>query len=100
MKPEYGLLRTVSKLFKIVAFLALAVAVIGFLFGIVRLLGSGSGIVRWAQVIGAAIAVYWGFTQFMVLYAIGEGLNVLLDIESHTRATSMELMRQRSESAQ
>ncbi len=96
MKRQFVVLRVVSLLFKVGAILMLFVGLAALAFGLGRLLaaaGGEGGIVLWAQVGGALLAAVWSTFQFMVLYAVGEGLNVLMAIEENTRATSMRLVR-------
>ncbi len=96
MKRQFIVLRVVSVLFKVGATLMLLLGLAALAFGLGRLIafanGNG-GIMGWVQV-GAALAVaIWSTVQFMVLYAIGETLNVLMAIEENTRATSMRIVR-------
>ncbi len=96
MKRQYHLLRFVSLLFKIVAIVMLLVGLGSLAFGLVRLVGAmrgPSGMAQWAQVAASLVIFGWGLGQFMVLFAVGEGLNVLMAIEENTRATSMRLVR-------
>jgi len=102
VKHQFHLLRLVAFLFKVMAILALLVGLLALGFGVVRLLTGlrgGGTFPLWAQVAGAALMFGWGVSEFMVLYAIGEGLNVLMTIEENTRATSMQLVRLRSEAS-
>ncbi len=96
MKRRYAVLRVVSFLFKLGAVLVLLIALGSLGFGISRLIaaaGGKGGMMQWAQVGGALFLTVWGIGEFMVLYAMGEALNVLIAVEENTRATSMRLVR-------
>jgi len=67
-----------------------------FAFALVRLISGFQGqgnMMAWAQIVGAGIVFGWGIGEFMILYAIGEVLNILIAIEENTRVTSMRLVR-------
>lgn len=96
MKRRYALLRVVSFLFKLGAVIVLLLALAGLGFGIARLIavaGGNGGMMQWAQAVGGLFLALWGIGEFMVLYAVGEALNVLMAVEENTRATSMRLVR-------
>jgi len=93
---QYYVLRVISLLFKIIAILTLLLGLAGLAFALLRvprgLQGQG-GMATWAQVVGAGALFGWGLAEFMILYAIGEVLNILIAIEENTRVTSMRLVR-------
>lgn len=96
MQRRYAILHVISFLFRLGAILLLLVALGGLAFALARLAIASRGhmgVGQWAQ-IGVALFVFlWGIAQFMVLYAVGEALNVLMAIEENTRATSLRLVR-------
>lgn len=96
MNRQYTVLRVISFLFKLAGTLMLLVSLGALAFGLGRLLAFLGGDVGWAgwlQLGGGFLVAVWALLQFMVLYAVGESLNVLLAIEENTRATSMRLVR-------
>ncbi len=96
MKRRYVVLRVISFLFKLGAVVMLLVALTSLVIGLSRLAilaRSEGGIGQWLQVAGAFFFFGWSVLEFMILYAIGEVLNVLMAIEENTRATSMRLVR-------
>ncbi len=96
MKRRYIVLRVISFLFKLGAILMLLAALSSLGMGLALLLSvarSDGGIVQWLQAGGAFFLFAWSILQFMVLYAVGEVLNILMAIEENTRATSMRLVR-------
>ncbi len=96
MKQQFIVLRIVSLLFKVGATLMLLLGLASLAFGLGRLIavtGGNGGIVGWVQVGAALVVAVWSTVQFMVLYAVGESLNVLMAIEENTRATSMRIVR-------
>lgn len=96
VKRQYYVLRLISLLFKIVAVIMFIIALASLAFGLARVVGGMNGkggLAAWAQIAGAGVVFGWGIGEFMVLYAIGEVLNVLIAIEENTRVTSMRLVR-------
>ncbi|NPA91194.1 MAG: hypothetical protein GXO55_07075 [Chloroflexi bacterium] len=93
MERRFYVLRVVSLLFKVFAFLLLIVGLASLVFALVRIVGGGGNgdFGHWAQIGGAVLLFGWAFGEFMVLYAIGESLNVLMAIEENTRASSLRL---------
>jgi len=93
---QYYVLRVISLLFKIIAIIMLLVGLSGLVFALLRvprgLQGQGD-VATWAQVVAAGALFGWGLAEFMVLYAVGEVLNILIAIEENTRVTSMRLVR-------
>ncbi len=96
MQRRYVILRVISFLFKVGAVILFLVALAGLGFGLFRLvagLKGQMGLSQWMQVGGALFLFVWGIGEFMVLYAVGEVLNVLMAVEENTRATSLRLVR-------
>ncbi len=96
MQRRYTILRVISFLFRFGAVVLLLLALGSLIFGLVRLATAARGdmgVLQWAQIGGALFMFLWGVAQFMILYAIGEVLNVLVAIEENTRATSLRLVR-------
>ena len=96
MQRRYTVLRVISFLFKLgaVILFLLALASLGFtVFRLASALRGKMGLAEWAQVGGAFVLFLWGMGEFMVLYATGEALNVLMAVEENTRATSLRLVR-------
>lgn len=96
MNRQYTVLRIIAALFKIGGVLMLLVSLAGLAFSIGRLIaffGGNSAWANWVQLTGGFLVALWAFVQFMLLYAVGESLNVLMAIEENTRASSMRLIR-------
>ncbi len=96
MKRRFYVLRLVVFLFKIVAFLLLFVGLLSLVFALVQLgsaVGKDGGWKAWTQVGVGIVGFVWAVGEFMVLYALGEGLNVLMAIEENTRATALRMTR-------
>ncbi len=93
MERRYVLLRVISFLFKLFAIVLLLVSLASLAFSLVHLLGrtGEAGWGQWVQAVGGLLGFVWAFVEFMVLYAIGEALNVLMAIEENTRASTMRL---------
>ncbi len=94
MERRYTLLRIVSFLFKLLAVILLLVSLVGLAFFLVRVIGRtghGGGLGQWVQAVSGLVLFVWAFIEFMILYAVGESLNVLMAIEENTRASAMRL---------
>jgi len=76
---DYALLQIVIKVLKILAWIALAVGIIGALVAL--FFASLPGILR---LIGLVTALLLGIGWFTQLYALGGVLSVLMEIETHT----------------
>ncbi len=115
MEKRYKVLRFVATLWKILAWIALALGVLGsfgaLLGGILgglgpqfwrdlglnpAIFGSGGVIIG---IIGFLIGLIMTALQFLVLYATGEIFSVLIAIEENTRATQLSLQQLSQESA-
>jgi len=88
---RYGALRTIAGVYKVLAWLAAIVCVIGAIISIAAAqkmarsgYGSGAGGLGFVGVLAYLIAGAVGFVSF---YAAAEGILVFLDIEENTRAT-------------
>ncbi len=96
MKRRFYVLRVVVFLFKVVAVLLLLIGLISLVFTLVQLgvaVGKDGGWKAWTQVSLGIIGFVWAVGEFMLLYALGEGLNVLMAIEENTRASALRLSR-------
>lgn len=115
MEKRYKVLRFVATLWKILAWIALALGVLGsfgaLLGGILgglgpqfwrdlglnpAIFGSGGVIIG---IIGFLIGLIMTALQFLVLYATGEIFSVLIAIEENTRATQLSLQQLSQETA-
>ncbi len=95
MKRRFYVLRVVVFLFKVVAVILLFVGLLSLAFALFhfgRAVGNG-GWKAWSQVGVGFVGFAWAVGEFMVLYALGEGLNVLMAIEENTRAGALRLSR-------
>ncbi len=100
MEQRFKALRTIAILLKVVAWLVL---VLGLLFSLVILLVSGMSPddVRqaspeadiFARIIVAGFMLVGFFAYWLILYALAEGILVILAIEENTRRTALELVR-------
>jgi vacuolar-type H+-ATPase subunit I/STV1 len=95
MKEKYRLLRVMAVIYKILAWVSLVVGVIVSIFAL-----AASSLI--AQQLGAAGAAGGGFILFLgivvyslisfgSLYALGEGIDLLFDIEQQTRKTEEKM---------
>lgn len=92
LERRYGALQSVAGLYKVVAVIVLILAGIGAIFTYNTLGGAGGLFGRSSE--QELLAVLWagsvlmvGFVLFLILYAAGEALQVIIDIEENTRAT-------------
>jgi len=107
MEKQYGALRIIGTIYKvlgaIVAFLTI-LSILGFcatsLLGgaVLGSLGDDTGVAGlFGSVLGALIfsvvALIWGGSLAVTLYAAGEGVYLLLALEENTRTTAMLLQR-------
>jgi hypothetical protein len=83
---NYGLLRTIAQVLKILAWVALAAGVIGFIIALSTAGRAGNELVRALASAGAVAAPVLGVVWFVQLYGFGSVLSLLMDIEQHTSA--------------
>ena len=103
MEKKFGVLRIIGTLWKILAWITLVVGIV-FSLGIllVGLLGSGGAILRMfgqdmravpgamgivSSIVGFLFALVLTIMYFLVLYAVGDLIYLLLAIEENTRRT-------------
>ena len=107
MEKRFKVLRFVATLYKIFAWIALAVGIVGMLGAIVTGIVRGPIISQMARgSVGAAIGGIIGgivggvgilliaALYFLLLYAVAEGIYLLLSIEESTRQTAYLLSHQ------
>jgi len=107
MEKRFKVLRFVATLYKIFAWIALAVGIVGMLGAIVTGIVRGPIISQMARgSVGAAIGGIIGgivggvgilliaALYFLLLYAVAEGIYLLLSIEESTRQTAYLLSQQ------
>jgi hypothetical protein len=115
MEKRYKVLRFVATLWKILAWIALALGVLGSLGALLGGILGGLGPQFWRDlglnpaifgsggviigIIGFLIGLIMTALQFLVLYATGEIFSVLIAIEENTRATKLTLQQLGQESA-
>jgi hypothetical protein len=106
MKKKYGALRTIGTIYKIIGVViaiftvigALGICIVGFaggsmMQGATSLLGEQSGSMNpaGAGIAGVLMAIWvliTGAISSVSIYALGEGVYLLLDLEENTRKTS------------
>lgn len=81
---KYGLLRAIAFVLKVLAWIVLAVGLIGMLVSLVRT-GSPDPLGRALASLAAIILPITGIVWFVQLFAIGSILSLLVDIEENTR---------------
>jgi 1,4-dihydroxy-2-naphthoate octaprenyltransferase len=81
---KYGLLRTIAFVLKVLAWVVLAVGLIGMLVSLART-GSPDPLGRALASLAAIILPVTGIVWFVQLFAIGSILSLLVDIEENTR---------------
>jgi hypothetical protein len=109
MEKRYRALRIISTLYKILGIIVLVIAIIGavgaclggvlggaslqnYLGQDVPSLGGVGSVV--AGIIGGIIGLIFGGLSGLSLYAVGEGISLLIAMEENTRATAMHLAAQ------
>lgn len=92
---KYGFLRFVAFILKLLAWLILALGIIGVIAGLVLGFSPSSGglpVPRWQLLGGAGIAVVLlSIIWFVQLFAFGSVLSLLIDIEEDTRRLEARL---------
>ena len=73
-------LSTAKGIFKIIAWIALA---LGVLYAISILVSGGGGGPRWISAVGLIAGLFY----FFLFYSVGEIINLLLEINSNTKKT-------------
>ena len=83
-KHRFPALRTVAAVFKVLAWIIAAAAVVAFVFLLVR--GSDYGFtIGGTSILTAFLVLLGGALYTLILYAVAEGILVLLAIEENTR---------------
>jgi len=112
MDKKYRVLRTIATLWKVLAWILLIVGILSslgiLLIGILgsgglvlRYLGQDPGLVRGAMSTVSGIVGFMGgliatIVYFLILYAIGELIDLLLSIEENTRLAAKAMQGQAS----
>lgn len=105
MEKKFGVLRIVATIYKVLAWIVLVVGVLGGCLslgmgalGFVSGAASSSAFERSLGVTGAlggmvsgVIVIFFAALYFLVLYALGETIYLLLALEENTRATAERL---------
>jgi hypothetical protein len=108
MEKRYGVLRIIGTIYKVLGAIAAVITVLAVVgMCLASLLGSAavaslakeSGLPGFVSgFVGAIIfaigAIIWGGSVAVTLYALGEGVSLLLALEENTRATAMLLRQQ------
>ncbi|HKV39768.1 MAG TPA: hypothetical protein VJX67_11195 [Blastocatellia bacterium] len=105
VEKKYKALRIIATIYKVLAFVVLAICVIGGLVMLAAGIGSGAsrdynfGSVGPAAMlsgfVGALVVIIYGVVLFVMLYGAGEFIYVFLDIEENTRLTNSMLSGRR-----
>jgi hypothetical protein len=112
MDKRYRVLRTIATLWKVLAWILLIVGILSslgiLLIGILgsggfvlRYLGQDPGLVQGAMSTVSGIAGFIGgliatIVYFLIVYAVGELIDLLLSIEENTRLAAMAMQGQAS----
>ncbi len=88
--PRYGALRTISGIYRILAYVVIVVTILASLGVGVSMLSQRGALVG---LVGAVGALAYGAIIALSLMAFAEGISVFLDIEQNTR-TNNELLGQ------
>ena len=104
MRKKFGVLRVVAAIYRVLAWIILVIGVLGAcgilaisvspgLIGIqnVDLLGLGVGGVAGGLVAGLG-AIFFAIIYFLLLYAFGELISLLIALEENTRLTAERLL--------
>ncbi|MGD2146096.1 MAG: hypothetical protein PVH41_05350 [Anaerolineae bacterium] len=112
MDRKFRILRTIATLWKVLAWILLIVGIL-FSLGIllIGILGSGGVVLRYlgqdpglvqgamstvSGIVGFVGGLIVTIVYFLILYAIGELIDLLLSIEENTRLTAKAIQGQRS----
>jgi len=105
---RFGVLRFIGNLLKVVAWILLALSIIGAIgmtiagSTLIPLMSSSLGIndmlMASGGVIGGIVLLFMGLVDFLIFYAIGEGIQMLLATEENTRLTAALLLRMHQDS--
>ncbi|MEA3346043.1 MAG: hypothetical protein U9Q78_07375 [Chloroflexota bacterium] len=104
MEKRFKILRFVATLYKIFAWIALAVGIAGMLGTIIVGIIGGSIVRQMTHgniggaiggIVGGVSILVVAVLYFLLLYAIGEGVSLLLNIEENTRRTAHLLSQER-----
>lgn len=90
MQERFPALRTISVLFKVLAWIVAAVGVIVALIMLVIPVpqSEGEGI---ARLLALGLTLLVTFFYWLILYAIAEAIGVILAVEENTRRTAYEM---------
>jgi hypothetical protein len=83
---KYGIVRAVAFILKLLAWIVLILGIGG---GLLAMFNLGSGLGTFAGMGGVLTGVLW----FLLLYAVGSILSVLVDIEQETRSLAIRSQR-------
>ncbi len=89
MERKFTVLRTIAVLFKLIAWVFLILAIIGF---VVSLVGVGIPGQRGGGGVAVLILI-GGFIYFLFIYAWAELIHLFLSIEEHIRALTHQLTK-------
>ena len=105
---RFGVLRFIGNLLKVVAWILLALSIIGAIGmaiagnTLIPLVSSSAGLddmlTASGGVIGGIVLLFIGLIYFLFFYAIGEGIQMLLATEENTRLTAALLLRMHQDS--
>ena len=105
---RFGVLRFIGNLLKVVAWILLALSVIGAISMAIAgstliplvsdSLGADAILTANSGVIGGIALLFLGLIYFLIFYAIGEGIQMQLAIEENTRLTAALLLRMHQDS--
>ncbi len=83
--PKYGLLRTIARVLKIIAWIVLAVGLIAAIVALTSMGGSADTLTRALNGVLAVVGPLMGIIWFLQLFALGSVISLLIDIEENTR---------------
>jgi len=105
---RFGVLRFIGNLLKVVAWILLALSIVGAIgmaiagSNLIPLLSGALDVNSMfavnSGVIGGILLLFMGLVDFLIFYAIGEGIQMLLATEENTRLTAALLLRMHQDS--
>lgn len=94
MPPRYRVLWVIALVLKLLAWVALAGAVLALLIGVPGLLSATARGAPWYEILPMGLMLgfpFFGIVLFVQLFAVGSILTLLIDIEGNTRALSAQV---------
>lgn len=90
---KYGLLRIIAFVLKVLAWVVLALGIVGMfgLFGMGGSFGPNDAVLRSLTTAGAPAVLLIAIIWFVQLFAFGSILSLLIDIEQNTRALASDV---------